>query len=54
MLIEQNTNYAYKFKDIEAPDFEKVCALAAEFMRKLSPKAQYKVIINLLKQVRGC
>lgn len=35
MLIEQNTNYAYKLKYIEHPTFEKIRDLAIKFMREL-------------------
>ena len=35
MLIEQNTNYAYKLKYMEHPTFDKVRDLAARFVNEL-------------------
>lgn len=35
MLIEQNTNYAYKVKYLDNPTFDKVRDLAAQFMYEL-------------------
>ena len=36
MLIEQNTNYAYKVKYLENPTFDRVRDLAVQFMYELT------------------
>ena len=40
MMIEQNTNYAYKLKYMENPTFDKVRDLAIKFMRELPTQLQ--------------
>lgn len=40
MIIEQNTNYAYKLKYMENPTFDKVRDLAIKFMRELPKQLQ--------------
>lgn len=40
MIIEQNTNYAYKLKYMENPTFDKVRDLAIKFMRELPTQLQ--------------
>lgn len=35
IMIEQNTNYAYKLKYIDQPSFDKVRKLAVQFMMEL-------------------
>ena len=40
MIIEQNTNYAYKLKYMENPTFDKVRDLAIRFMRELPKQLQ--------------
>ena len=40
MMIEQNTNYAYKLKYMENPTFDKVRDLAIKFMRELPKQLQ--------------
>jgi hypothetical protein len=40
MIIEQNTNYAYKLKYMENPTFNKVRDLAIKFMRELPKQLQ--------------
>ena len=40
MIIEQNTNYAYKLKYMENPTFDKVRDLAIKFMRELPKPLQ--------------
>ena len=40
MIVEQNTNYAYKLKYMENPIFDKVRDLAIKFMRELPKQLQ--------------
>ena len=40
MMIEQNTNYAYKLKYMDNPTFDKVRDLATKFYRELPKELQ--------------
>ena len=40
MVIEQNTNYAYKLKYISKPCFDDIRNLAVKFMRELPQQLQ--------------
>ena len=40
MMIEQNTNYAYKLKHMDNPTFDKVRDLSTKFYRELPPALQ--------------
>ena len=40
MIIEQNTNYAYKLKYMDNPTFDKVRDLSTKFYRELPPALQ--------------
>ena len=43
MIIEQNTNYAYKMKYMANPTFDKVRELSAKFYRELPQELQYEL-----------
>ncbi|MBR5081203.1 MAG: leucine-rich repeat domain-containing protein [Bacteroidales bacterium] len=49
MIVEQNTNYAYKLKYMENPTFDKVRDLAIKFMREL-PKQQQDELYEALNR----
>lgn len=40
MMIEQNTNYAYKLKYMDNPTFDKVWDLSTKFYRELPQALQ--------------